>query len=473
MSQQTMPNVPGNFLQGLTGGLQAGQAVSEIQNQNALANLFQEKGTAMMQGDRNALNALAGIGPEGFQMAYDMRRQGEADERAEREFDMSMQLNEAQLDNVRQQMALRTSEEARRLSELELERERALVASALSSASAAYEQGPDAIASWAEQNASHLNEAGINPADVTYDTFPAVVAGIEGAQRGLSAGVELGRSFSQEPDRSAREEQIERIAQLPDPQNPGQPLGREMATLIADGVIKTSRNPTTEEVQLIDQRTGQQFTRGSTSQGPSQRPGGETSGSSLTASPGQDIPQSSSAARPGSNSSTSSGTLSFGEPYSDSENAFGVEGAFRRGVNALGDAVGLGPAFPDTLQTQRDFGVLRERIINDIASGYDRQPPSWLLQNIEELVPEAGRPFQGPEDAQSRLRSIGRDLSQEREQVAKSLKRRMSPEARQKLESQLSGLDAALGRLETALSSFGGNVNQEDIQLMQELLQDD
>jgi hypothetical protein len=98
----------------------------------------------------------------------------------------------------------------------------------------------------------------------------------------------------------------------------------------------------------------------------------------------------------------------FGRQFPASNEAFGVEGALASGINRVTDAIGVGPVYPDIQQTQADFGVLRESLLNDIASAYNRQPPSWLLQEIRGLTPSAGSPFEGPGGAQSKLNAIGR-----------------------------------------------------------------
>lgn len=201
---QVLPQVGQNYLAGLTGGLQAGGAIQDMNRQNALSQLYKTQGAGLAQGDPEAINALAALDP---MRAYDMRRQNAADERADQQFQMQQdrfgmeqEMNEANLANVRQQMALRTAEEARKLSALELEEQKSQVAAALSGAAAAYQNGPEAIASWTQQNAGSLEEAGIDPAGVTYESFPAIVAGIEGAQEGLAAGVEMAGSFNSSGD---------------------------------------------------------------------------------------------------------------------------------------------------------------------------------------------------------------------------------------------------------------------------------
>lgn len=146
--------------------------------------------------------------------------------------------------------------------------------------------------------------------------------------------------------------------------------------------------------------------------------------------------------------------------------AFGIEGAAKGAINAVGDSLGLGTAFPDVQTTQADFDVLREQLINDVASAYARQPPSWLLKNIEGLTPQAGSIRQGESGAKSQLNALRRSFEGELENAQKRSRQRLSPTERQALEAKMSGVSASLARIDAALDRFdtgGGNVTSSGV----------
>lgn len=145
----------------------------------------------------------------------------------------------------------------------------------------------------------------------------------------------------------------------------------------------------------------------------------------------------------------------FGPQYPAADQAFGIGGAATGAVNTVFDAIGAGAPYPDVQQTQADFNVLRESLLNDIASAYNRQPPSWLLQEIRDLTPEAGSPFQGAGAAQTKLNAIGRHLTNELQLTEQALQRQLSPQNRQELEARAQGLQAGIARVQSAINAFG------------------
>lgn len=145
----------------------------------------------------------------------------------------------------------------------------------------------------------------------------------------------------------------------------------------------------------------------------------------------------------------------FGPQFPAADQAFGIGGAATGAVNTVFDAIGVGAPYPDVQQTQADFGVLRESLLNDIASAYNRQPPSWLLQEIRDLTPAAGSPFEGAGAAQTKLNAIGRHLTNELQITEQALQRQLSPQNRQELEARAQGLQAGIARVQAAINAFG------------------
>ena len=140
-------------------------------------------------------------------------------------------------------------------------------------------------------------------------------------------------------------------------------------------------------------------------------------------------------------------------PLNNAENVFGVEGMAKGAINSVADTFGLQVPFEDVQRTMADFKVLRESLIRDISSGYNR-PPSWLLQNIRDLTPAVGG-MQGAQSAQSQLRALRDSMADEVTTAQRQMSRKMSPKGRETLEQQTAGLSSAIAKIDAALGSFG------------------
>lgn len=248
----------------------------------------------------------------------------------------------------------------------------------------------------------------------------------------------IGQRPAAGPDETAATQRIERLTEnlmatghFLDPAE-----ARNIAVGITDGRLRADHHPVTGELQVVDMATG--------------RPAYEPARQSDSGQPG---------ALSGSFDATQ-----FGPQYSRANEAFGVGGAATGLVNTVGDALGVGAPYPEVQQTQADFRVLRESLLNDIASAYNRQPPSWLMEEIRSLTPSSGSVFEGTGSAQSKLTALGRSLAYELRVTEQLLERQLSPENRQKLEAQQIGLQAGIARVQAALASFGGQQGQQSPQ---------
>ena len=206
-------------------------------------------------------------------------------------------------------------------------------------------------------------------------------------------------------------------------------IPNDVATKITDGVYKVDRDPITREIQVVDISNGQLVW------------GGAQTEPTPTTEPTTAAPQ-----------------LTFGGDASD---AFGVEGWSKGVANTVADVAGFDAPFKGVQDTQSDFGVLREQMLNDMASAYDRQPPSWLLEEIRELTPAAGSLREGAGGAQSKMRALKRHFESELAIAERGLSRRMSPDQRQNAEVKVSGLRAAIGRVDAALGRFSTGQQQK------------
>lgn len=198
-------------------------------------------------------------------------------------------------------------------------------------------------------------------------------------------------------------------------------LSREEAINAADRYV-VSRDPMTGDAVLVDRATGQQVGKPQEQAAPQQT----------------DMP-----------SNLPSVTIGAG----DRTDAFGVEGVLKRGANAVADTVGADMPFDDVQNTISDFGILKESLIADIAAAYPRQPPSWLLRNIEELTPKAGT-LQGAGTAVSKLEAIRRNFQNEIAIAQRRAAQPQRPAQQQEVEQQIIGLTAALERVDAAISGF-------------------
>lgn len=213
-------NVGGNFLAGLSGGLQAGQGIRQMQDANKLRTIMQESGGNML--DPQVISQVAAIDPNmGMNLsnqAYRRERNAAADRRAEQRFSQTTELNAARLEQIKAESARAAAAEARRLTAEQKAAEAQKIDSALASASAAYQQGPEAFTAWTQANAGAIQESGLDPAQITYDSFPMVAAGLVGARDGLTAGSDFAQGLQPEaPDL------IEMNGQLVDRSAPGGP----------------------------------------------------------------------------------------------------------------------------------------------------------------------------------------------------------------------------------------------------------
>lgn len=144
-----------------------------------------------------------------------------------------------------------------------------------------------------------------------------------------------------------------------------------------------------------------------------------------------------------------------GMTFPDATNAFGLTGAGRGFANTVADVTGLPVPYPETQETQSDFRVLRESLLNDISKAYARQPPSWLLQDIKRLIPEVGSVLTGASGAQTDLQALRRSMAGELSAMENVLvQRNLTTTKRTEVEDNIFALQTALNKLDNALSAF-------------------
>jgi hypothetical protein len=162
LSGQT-PDVIGS----LSRGMATGQQANQIQQQNALANLYQTQGAGIAAGDQGALNALAGFDP--------MAALGVQSNR------LGMDSQRLQMDATRQSMGVQAeaakraaAEYARGISAEQRQAEAAQLENGLKGAAFFHAQGDRA------GYEAFLVQQGIDPAQFAFDQFPAHAAAMGG-----------------------------------------------------------------------------------------------------------------------------------------------------------------------------------------------------------------------------------------------------------------------------------------------------
>jgi hypothetical protein len=223
------------------------------------------------------------------------------------------------------------------------------------------------------------------------------------------------------PDLSEKEKQIARLAQLYD---------YDTAVRIADGVYTVSRDPFTDNVQVIDKATGQPVNVSPQTAPPAQQ------------SPAQDA-------------APTGPALTFGNVPTGGEAAFGIPGMAAGAVNAITDALGAGEVFPEVAEQQRFFRAFEEDMLVGLSQAYGRMPAQALMERLRALAPQVGT-LEGAGRAKGELQQLRGRFAGDLASRQQSLKRRLSPEARAELESQIAGLESTLRYVDEAIVRLGG-----------------
>ena len=414
MNSGIIGSIPGVDLAGATReGNAMRMALDEERRGNALRGFMRENGAAIARGDQGALDAYAGYDPEA---AFSMRaghaqeRRAEAGERRE----------EGRFEMLREQGRRQAAEAMRALSAEQAAAEREQIERGVAALSAA--QGD-------EQWDRYAVQFGVPDLVGRFEDREAIMSYAMGAKEAM----ELNGGGN--PDSEA-ERQVRRIMETG--------VDRNTAILIRDNVIATSRDPVTGEVVMIDQRSGQPW-----GEGGGQPPAlGQPQPPAMQPQPmGGEAPADTAAPGPG---------MFDRRSERNADEAFGVGGAARRVANTVSDTLGRGPIFESAQEAHNEFSFYGEQVLNDIAGGYNR-PPSWLLQNIRELIPAPGNPFQGADSAASQIRVIGRSLRSELDAQEAALdRRRLRPTERAEIERRVGALTGAIARTEDMYSYLTG-----------------
>ena len=418
----------------LVGAMRQGNAAAietnALRQNNQLTDLYRQQGAGLLAGDQGAMNALAGVDP-GLAMGF------KADQQAYAQNNRKMEILNAEEKRVIEDRAAAMSAAERTAAAAELESNVAMGMAIPDEATWDQTMGqvaPELVGQFGNRQALAFKYMSVADAfknsqspDPT-EGAPANYMWIDPNNRG--AGVVPLPGIETKPADNQAERDISLLGEIGIP--------RDEAIRITQ-LYTISKDPMTGEQVLVDKSTGRAVDGGQ---------------------PAPTAPASPAPAAPAAEPPAASG-LAFGEQYTQAPSVFGWEGMLKRGANAVTDVIpGLGTAFPTEQQTLMDFRVLSENLVNDIASAYPRQPPSWLLENIAELTPKAGTLWEGPDSAASKLQSLGASMESELRLAETQLSTRISPERRQELELRKAGIESALNRLSKALGALRPEAQQ-------------
>lgn len=415
-----------NFVNALRDSNAAASEANQVRQQNALRQLYQEKGPDIATGDQNALNALSRFDPHAS-LGIKGARQGLASGK----LDMQAKRQNMEILSAQEKRAIETH--AATLSATQRAAQVQQIEAGLAEGIAAYHSG--------DLNALNgvLSSYQIEPLKSLED-FPMLALKYNDSRKLLA---EYNEQFGR-PDPLSPAGKVAADVEagyLP----PNQAAGgndteaeREIARLqelnftrleaikIKEGVYRLVTDPVTRETVLYDLEKQQVV--------PMEGGNTPTQPQPILASPPE--------------------RLTFGNRFEGASEAFGAGGAARRLANTASDSLGFGQPFPEAAAAQRDFSVMRENLTQSLAEAYSGRVPAFLLQNIQELTPQAGAVLEGPEGAQSKLRALGRSLESELATVKRSARNRRSPTDQAKLSARKTALESALAQVSEALGGF-------------------
>lgn len=333
---------PVNILGKMAQSTQLAANQANVMREAERQNLFRQYGAGALQGDANAMNALAAFDPAYVQQMDSTRR---ANERADRQLEMSEErLQMARASAARAMAGARDKEAAA----AEAQKAQDMYARAV----VAFENGDTGAWNMATQEFGHTLP--MDPGSVRL--LGAIVGG---AAEGIGALYEQaqpdyktlpGGQFIDQNNPQAGAQPIPNFA--PPQQPPADEYGRYVAEMQAAGETPLSR---------IDYA---QAKRGPQSPLVIQQFGSD-------ATPAPQVPE--------------------GAPFSENaENAFGARGLITGGVNAAGDFVGAGLVSPEVQETQNRLNKLNTSAMLALSAGFPGRPSNLTREQIMGILPKSG-----------------------------------------------------------------------------------
>lgn len=410
-----------SVLQAYLQGKQARRQTEEANRMNAMQQFIGQNAQGIMAGDENALAGIARYDP---MLALNVRGQNQ-----------SYRMNEEQLRMQREQLRLQglrlQRDEKTRMDQAQAE----ALARTLVAANAAYKAGDQ------EGYYQILEGANLDPAQYPFESFPQNAMLAEGFLEGVQ---EYNKAYpTQAPN--AREQKISELMQnYPE-------MTRQRAAGIVDGVIKPSRNPVSGLSDEVNIATGTISPLQDTGKTPA-----------ATGVPGE-APGREAGLEPDYSSITPE----------DYRAAFTLGGKVTQGANVMGDVAGFGrfePGVGDAITRISDLNV---QAMLMLSADFPGRPSNLTREKIEEVLPKPG--LTGPERGESKARQTYEMLADAVDGMQAILDNPGSykPEARSeaaRLLPKYRRLMADYGEIVQGLSGGSGNVNQDDLDLMNQLL---
>lgn len=160
------------------------------------------------------------------------------------------------------------------------------------------------------------------------------------------------------------------------------------------------------------------------------------------------------------------------EPVRGAGSAFGLPSVFQGAVNTIADTAGADMPFPETDQAATQIQLTADALLQELSSGYDRQPPSWLMQSIRENIPQPGQLFSGPQRARNRYTAIRQDLESQLAIEERARQTTRDPRELQSISRRISALRNGVARIDRIMEGMSDAtpISDDDAALIERYL---
>jgi len=249
---------------------------------------------------------------------------------------------------------------------------------------------------------------------------------------------------------SAKEQQIDRLGEVG--------IDRDLAILIADGVLQTSRDPVSGVTQIVDTRTGQPWQ------------GMPAGGMETTATPS--MPQTPATPHtpgtpppmPGQGAARSLPDATV--PQADYSGAFGAQGAASNVANAGADALGINLPFPERQEASTALNNLALRTKTFMQQAFPGRASVQLMQELDKITAQPNRILMGEQRGRDMLEQTAGMIDSLIRQEERKLKhpRAYTPQMRAEARSNIDALEQLSADYRAILESMDGESGENRTQ---------
>ncbi|MEL6642754.1 MAG: hypothetical protein AAFO57_08750 [Pseudomonadota bacterium] len=235
------------------------------------------------------------------------------------------------------------------------------------------------------------------------------------------------------PAPSSKEQQIERLGEVG--------INRDLAILIADGVLQTSRDPVSGVTQIVDTRTGQPW-QGMPSQAQATPPvPSEPVPSETGALPTLPVPT---------------------VPEANYTGAFGAEGAASNVLNAGADALGINLPYPERQEASTALNNLALRTKTFMQQAFPGRASVQLMQELDKITAQPNRILMGEQRGRDMLEQTAGMIDSLIRQEERKLKapRAYTPQMRAEARSNIDALEQLSADYRAVLQSMDGDASE-------------